>query len=552
MKKILASIIMISMLQSCGRESMSEINTDPNSYYTTVPSSVLTYAQKQLSDYVSTPNVNTNNLRLTMQYWQETTYLDESRYDFSTRNVSDQVWNYLYVRVIKNLDQARKLINEYSPTPSEAPTWEKTKKNQLAIIDLQQVYAYQILVDTYGDIPYAEASDIDANPLPKYDKGKEIYVSLINRTKQDIANLDTSAKSFAAGEKYYDGDVAKWKKFANSLLLKLGIALADEDAALAQSTVQDAIAGGVFTSKADDCLLVYMGSPNYSQLYANLVASNRNDFVAGKTIIDYMNTNNDTRRDSYFQKNVHYLAGSVLSVSGNTITFKPADSPPAVQPQVGDNVYVMPNTLVGKIQSISGNSFTISNYKEGSVQPKNDLGFSFYYKGGTIGAASSFNSNTRIGAFAYAETTPGIIMNYTEVAFYLAEAAARWGIGGDPATLYANAVTASFLQWDKTEEDAEDYLDTHPYDAANWKKSIGEQAWVAMFDQPIQGWNFWRRLDQPVLLPAVSAVTESENKVPVRLKYPVSEQTTNPTNYAAGSASIGGDKLTTKIFWDKY
>ena len=175
MKKILASIILVSLLHSCGSESMEEINTDPNSFYTTVPSSVLTYAQKQLADYVTTPNVNVNNLRLTMQYWQTTTYQDESRYNFSTRNVSNQVWNYLYVRVLKNLDQARKLVLEYQPTAAEASSWEKTKKNQLAIIDLQQVYAYQILVDTYGDIPYTQSLDVDKYPLPKYDQGKDIY-----------------------------------------------------------------------------------------------------------------------------------------------------------------------------------------------------------------------------------------------------------------------------------------------------------------------------------------------------------------------------------------
>lgn len=107
---------------------MSELNTDPNSFYTTVPSSLVTYAQKQLTDYVTTPDVNINNIRLTMQYWQTTTYQDESRYNFSTRNVSDQVWNRLYVRTFKNLDQARKLILVYQPTASEASTWEKLKK----------------------------------------------------------------------------------------------------------------------------------------------------------------------------------------------------------------------------------------------------------------------------------------------------------------------------------------------------------------------------------------------------------------------------------------
>lgn len=531
---------------------MSEINTDPNSYYTTVPSSLVTYAQKQLTDYVTTPDVNVNNIRLTMQYWQTTTYQDESRYNFSTRNVSNQVWNRLYVRAFKNFDQARKLILVYQPTASEAGTWEKTKKNQLAIIDLQQVYAMQILVDTYGDIPYSQAGDVDAFPLPKYDSGKEVYESLINRTKVSIANLDTTGTSFGAADKVYAGSVAKWKKFGNSLLLKLGIALADSDDALAKSTVQAAINGGVFTAKADDALLAYLtGNPNFSALYTTLVASNRNDYVVGRTIVDVMNANNDVRRDQYFQKNVHYLAGSVTAISGSTVTFDPAETPPAVAPQVGDNVYIMPNTLVGTITSISGNSFTLSGYAAGSLAVDNDLGFGFYYRGGVIGNPSSFNVNSRVGAFGYTTNTPGILLNYTEVAYYLTEASARWGIGGSPATNYANAVTASFLQWNKTAEDATAYLATHPYDATNWKKSIGDQAWISMYDQPLTSWNFFRRLDYPALAPAANAVAESNNKVPVRLLYPVTEQTTNPTNYAAGSAAIGGDFLYTKIFWDK-
>ncbi|UOE41457.1 SusD/RagB family nutrient-binding outer membrane lipoprotein [Chryseobacterium suipulveris] len=550
MKKILASILLVTLLQSCGRESMSEINTDPNSYYTATPATLLTYAEKQLADYVTTPNVNINNFRLTMQYWQETTYIDESNYDFSTRNVSNNVWTYLYIRSLKNLSEAKKLVNQYAPTASEAATWPATKANQLAILDLLQVYSYQLLVDANGDVPYSEAGDIDAHPLPKYDSGKDIYASLISRTKQDIASL-TSGKSFSSGEKFYNGDVTKWKKFANSLLLKLAIGIADSDPALAQATAQQAIAGGVFASKADDALMPYAASPNYSQLYANLVASNRNDYVAGKTLVDYMNAGNDVRRDVYFQKNVHYLAGVVTGVTGSTITFDPADPAAPVAPQVGDQVFVMPNTLVGTITSISGNSFTLSGYKEGSVIPDNNLGYSFYYRGGTIGARSSFNSFSRAGAFAYAVSTPGILLNYTEVAFYLAEASARWGIGGDPATNYANAVTASFLQWGKTAAEATAYLATHPYDATNWKKSIGEQAWVAMYDQPLNSFNFWRRLDYPVMSPAVAAVAESEGKIPVRLKYPVTEQSTNPTNYEAGSAAIGGDKLTTKLFWDK-
>lgn len=493
MKKILASILLVSLLQSCGRESMSEINTDPNSYYTTVPSTLVTYAEKQLTDYVTTPNVNINNFRLTMQYWQETTYLDESQYDFSTRNVANNVWLYLYVRTLKNLDQAKKLIKEYKPTAAEAATWPKTMQNQLAIVDLLQVYTYQILVDTHGDVPYTEALDIDMYPLPKYDSGKDIYASLINRTKQNLANFDMSGLTFGSGEKLYyvaptsscnaacaaKLEIAKWKKFGNSLLIKLGIALADSDPALAQSTIQAGINGGPIMSSADDCKLPYLTSPNYSQLYSNLVASNRTDYVAGRPFVNYLKNSSDPRIDQYFQK-------------------------------------------------INGD-----------------------YVGGAIGEKSPATVNSLPGTFAYAQTTPGILLNSTEVAFYIAEASARWGIGGDPATNYAAAVTASFKQWGKTTAEAATYLAAHPYDAANWKKSIGEQAWVAMYDQPLASFNFWRRLDFPVLLPATNAVAEAEGKVPVRLKYPVTEQSTNPGNYAAGSAAIGGDKLTTKVFWDK-
>lgn len=546
---------MVTVLQSCERDTLTALNTDPNSYYTTVPSSLITYAEKQLSDYVNTPSVNINNFRLTMQYWQETTYSDESQYNFTTRNVSDQVFLNLYVRTLKNLDQARKLIMVYQPTPAEQGTWPVTMKNQLAIVDMLQVYTYQLSVDTFGNVPYSQSLDDVAFPLPAYDDGKAIYGSLITRLQADITNLDTTGSSFASGEKYYNGDVTKWKKFGNSLLLKLGIAIADSDDGLAKATVQNAITGGVFTSGVDDCTLAYLAaSPNYSQIYANLVASNRNDFVAGKTIVDYMNSKSDPRRSEYFRQNLHYDLGKTTAVAGSTITFTLPAVLPAVTFKVGDDVFNNRTTLkVGTITSFTATTVTLSGYAVDTVKVGDLLGFSFYYDGGIIGEKSSFTGYSNPGNFAYVATTPGILLNYTEVAFYLAEAQARWNIGGDTAAnLYAKAITASFVQWGKTTAAATAYITANPYDAANWKKSIGTEAWVAMYNQPLTSWNFYRRLDYPVLLPAVGAVSEANNKVPVRLLYPVTEQSTNPTNYQAAGTAIGGNFLYTKIFWDKF
>lgn len=476
-KHIITSLTILSLtFTSCMSES---INDDPNSSYTTVPETLVSYAQKNLSDYMNTPNVNTNNFRLTMQYWQESTYVDESNYDFINRNVSNNIWVNNYVDVLINLNKAKKIINDYVPNASEISTWNNKKANQLAIIDMMMVYVYQNMVDTFGNVPYTESLNVETTPLPAYDDASQIYIDLINRLKNDINNLN-SAASFGPGDYFYKGDISKWKKFGNSLLLKLGIAIADSNPTLAQNTVNTAINGGVMTSSADDCKLVYLGaSPNYNPLYENLAASGRDDFFAGKPLVDYMLGNQDPRISSYF----------------------------------GD---------------IDGN-----------------------YIGGEIGKPGEYEEFSPIGEFAYTPTTPGVILNYTEVAFYLAEVAARWH-PADAENAYKNAIYASFEDWGYTILDADTYLAVKPYDSSNWKKSIGEEAWVAMFNQGHTSWNFYRRLDYPILSAPSTAVTAALGKVPVRMTYPVREQSVNAANYSSASTAIGGDKLTTKLFWDKF
>jgi Starch-binding associating with outer membrane len=475
MKRYLVILAVTTCFYSCVNEA---INVDPNSAYTTLPETLVSNAQKELSDYTTTPNVNENNFRLTMQYWQETTYTNESVYDFANRKVSDQVWRDNYVNVLNNLSKAKELINAYSPSPSQVAAWPTKKKNQLAIIDVMMVYVYQNMVDTFGDIPYSQSLNLEQYSLPVYDKASTVYESLIARLNIDIANFAVG-ESFDSTEYFYKGDLTKWKKFSNSLLLKLGIALSDVNPSLAQTTVNKAIAGGVITDSADNCQLQYLpASPNYNPLFDNLSASGRNDFIACKTLVDYMNAKNDTRISKYFDP-------------------------------------------IGKV-----------------------------FVGQTVGEGGEFSEFSPPASFAYTEITPGIILNNTEVAFYLAEAAARW-TPASAATAYNDAVKASFVQWGLTSADATTYLASNPYVATNWKKSIGEQAWVAMYNQANTAWNFYRRLDFPVLSAPANAIPNAKGKVPVRLQYPPKEQATNPTNWLAAGVAIGGDLLTTKIFWDK-
>jgi hypothetical protein len=85
--------------------------------------------------------------------------------------------------------------------------------------------------------------------------------------------------------------------------------------------------------------------------------------------------------------------------------------------------------------------------------------------------------------------------------------------------------------------------------AGNWKQKIGNQAWLAYYLRGFTAWNSWRRLDYPRLQP-VPVPLQGITKVPVRLLYPVSEQTLNGANYEAAAAKIGGDSAMTRLFWD--
>jgi hypothetical protein len=86
------------------------------------------------------------------------------------------------------------------------------------------------------------------------------------------------------------------------------------------------------------------------------------------------------------------------------------------------------------------------------------------------------------------------------------------------------------------------------YDASNYKKSIGDQKWLALFGQGLEAFAEWRRLDYPQLTPAVAGTLGG--KIPVRFLYPGTEQSLNGANYKAAVASQGADVLTTKLWFD--
>ena len=357
------------------------------------------------------------------------------------------------------------------------------QKNQLTIIDILAVYAWDRMETMWGDIPYTQALNID-NVLPVYDDALTIHKDLLTRISKDIQSLDEANGSFGSADIIYNGDVTNWKAFANGLKVKMAIQIADvsSESALVQQSITSAEAG-TFTSPAQNAIFKYLsGTPNTNPLYVDLTLSGRLDFIGANTFIDKLLSLNDPRLPFFFDQNL------------------------------GAGVY----------------------------------------KGGQYGYTSAYASYSHINKAISEDPTFGFpLMTYSEIQFYLAEAAAR-GITNDNAvTLYDNAITASFKYWGLSATAAAAYI-AQPdvaYNQASWKEKIGTQAWISFYLRGYLAWTEWRRLDFPAMnLP--SAPQTEDGGFPYRYTYPSNEQTLNGANYTKAASAIGGDKLITKLYWD--
>jgi hypothetical protein len=480
--KYITILVLAVFLGSC-TSKFEEFNTDTKRPATVTGEALFSNAQKALADQISTPNVNLDVFNLFAQYWTETTYTDEANYDIVNRTIADNTFQVYYRDVLRDFKEAAKIIKDETVN---AQNTDQDVKNKEAIVKLMMAYTYQHLVDIFGNIPYTEALDIN-NITPGYTDAKQIYVDMIDSVNNALANLvATENGGFGTADLIYSGDVASWIKFGNSLKIKLGITIADADAALAKTTIESAVSGA-FSSSADNALFPYQTTaPNTNQIYAELVLTGRHDFVAANTIVDIMNGLNDPRRAAYF-------------------TLADTSTDPSVQ--------------------------------------------KLAYLGGAYGESDAYPQYSHVADAIQLPDFPGYLLTYDEVLFYLAEAAARgMNVGTTADTLYNNAITASFELW-KTDSAAE-YIATSgvAYNAAKWKEMIGTQSWLAFYTRGQEGYTQWRRLDYPIFNVAPTILDQTE--IPVRFTYPIGEQTLNPDNYAKASAAIGGDKLTTKLFWD--
>lgn len=305
MKKIILGSLVAFSLIACTDENYANLNVDPKNP-TEVPGDFLfTNGVKSLFDQMGNTSVNRNIFRLVAQQWTECQYTEETNYDIRNRGIPDTHMNLMYTNVLYDLKKGKEAII------ADKDLFPEEKVNPEAMITVVEVYAWQQLVDLFGNIPYSEALQGLDNTTPKYDDALTIYKDLLNRITVAYNSLDTSLPGMER-DIVYNNDIAKWKKLAASLKFKLAMRLADAEPTLSRQHAEEAYNMGLISSNSDNFALQYENNTaNAHPLYADLYLSGRQDFVPADTFVDYLNDLEDPRRPVFFDDNKTPYVGGV-------------------------------------------------------------------------------------------------------------------------------------------------------------------------------------------------------------------------------------------------
>lgn len=532
MKKILIYIGIASALLQVGcTKNFDKINTDPTKTSGDLldPNYLITSAQMAFSS-------QGYNLFLFSSMWAQTlastsslqsNYLsnpDKYVASGSTPDYQGRIWNTNYGATDQYYTGAGNLVSE----AIKLTTADATKSNVTAVSTIMKLMIMQQVTDVYGDVPYSQAfQGKEGITRPVYDRQQDIYNSFFTELTAAIAALDAS-KPLATGDMYYNGDVAKWKKFGYSLMLRMAMRLTKVDAATAKTWAEAAAAGGTFASNADNAVLKVQNSNGHDNAQHRVYGVDIYQTKWSRTLINYLKMDNDPRLSVCAE----------ISTDGET-------NGNAVPGITGAGLQIgMPNGY-----DLNGTATDITNAPG--------------YPGATTGSPIGKYSRPRYSVYANTNA-PIFVLTYAETELMLAEAAARgWNVGSTAALHYANGVIAAQTELATLGADltistatATAFAAANPLVVAPLEtalKQINEQYWATtgLTFNYIESYLNWKRSGYPVLTPVVYSGNFSGGTIPRRQPYPPSEATLNTANYNTAVGNLtGGDTWTSRVWWD--
>ncbi len=423
---------------------------------------------------------------IVVQHTAKNQFVNEDRYLWGERN---SIWNTFY----SNLRNVQTMLNKSD---------QLQFKNYQAIAIIIRSWLFSVLTDCYGDIPYSQAikAKTDGINFPVYDKQEDIYNGMLADLKTASDLIGTSNEKIA-GDILFNGDLKKWKKLANSLRIRMLMRISDRRSVSAElQAILNNSNYPIMESNSDNAALTYLPAfPNQFPLHTTRIGS-FNEYRISKTITDTLLSLQDPRIKIFARP---------TPASENTAN-------PIIEgiPNGMDDVKALTYNGGQQNQSPVGRL-----YFEDAITPKG------------------------------LQVAKGVIMNYSELQFLLAEAANKGLISGDAKTYYEKGIQASFDFYGL--EVPNGYLNMNQVaykPGSDGLEQIAFQKWVSLFFQGLEAWFDWRRTGLPSLKPGESNL--NGNKIPVRFIYPIIEQALNSENRNAAVNRQGPDNINTRVWWD--
>lgn len=429
---------------------------------------------------------------------------------FEANNTSSS-YNTLYSGPVKLLTA---VIDQTKNNPSRSNLYNMAR--------IWRAFVFQLLVDTYGWVPYFESGKayLGSVYLPKFDSDKVIYDDLLKEVSEATVALNSTGK-VEIGEPFFNGNISNWKKLGNSLLLRLAMRLSKVDQNKARDFITRAVNpanGGLISSNADNAILRFNSTyinPNTSIFHG----TERAMYYVGKPFVDELKITSDPRLPLIAVK--YQNPANALDFVGTE------DTNPANQ-----------------------NGIPIG-YNEATINTEPNFP-------GKIGAAWRYSQVSRrlVGKI----DAPYFFITFSQTQLLLAEAAFRGWITGDAKALYESGVRGHMTQLAIFGTSAVisdisqvNYLTSNPYNPTAALRQINTQYWISSFLNASEGWANFRRSGFPQLTPNPYPQADPDVKGGFirRLNYPAQEKTVNVENHKAAVAGMGGDNMATRVFWDR-
>lgn len=484
-------------------DQFGDTNNNPNGISNPIPSALLTNVLSQLGGF------GTNTRTVTYaQYVSENQYTDVSLYALPQLEMGGT-----YSGPLQDLQT----IIDYNNSNPGAASAYGSNNNQIGIARILKAYLHWQNTDRWGDIPYSEALKGAGNFTPKYDLQEDIYFDMIKELKQAAAGFDIGAP--IKGDIMYNGDMAKWTKFANSLRLVMAMRLtkvypaAGGKAAVAAAEAVSA-PGGLITSNADNFTLNFPGGFFKNPWFATYEA--RDDYAESKTLGDVLNGLGDTRQSKYGTNNVTFPYGLTrdLAVSfSNSVGNGQSRVLAASMRADNSPTFILPaaTVLLARAEAYERNWIT-----------------------GPSSAEADYNA-----AIAASFEQWGVALP----AGYLSGPANYQSGAGVPSNVGAG--TAPYDQFRAADNNVQDAA------TPNKLARIALQRWISAYPNGNEGWAEWRRTGVPNLK-GTRFATNAGKQIPRRYVYGVNDYSLNNEQTKAAAARItGGDTQDGRVWWDK-